>query len=412
LTVAKQLKPLTMNGSLLPVSAGLIGRLPLSMMSLVQVFLLRHSGFDYLAVGAVVAVNSAGSATFGPLLGRVIDRFGQTRVLVPLALCWPLSVVAMVHFALQHQLVGTLICAGLAGMLLPPMPACVRTAWPALLPAGELRERALTLDAVLQEIVFFSGPILVVYANSFGSPAVSAYVAAAAGGLGTAVFACSRAARGQRGSRADEARSVGKKRPLAVAGVRTLAATFVCIGAGWAGLTLVLTAITTRFGYASAFSGWALALLSVGSVIGGVWASSVPTRGRTRRRLGGALILHTALLALLMVIHGEVPLAILMLIAGIPVAPALGSAYTLIGELSPKQAVTEAFTWLSSALLIGGAIGAATVGFVIDRSGVVAGTAVTVVLTGLSAAAVFGGWRGLATEAAPADSQPVFIEPM
>ena len=256
MTVAKQLAPLTMNGSLVPVSAGLVGRLPLSMMSLVQVFLLRHSGFDYLAVGAVIAANSAGSATFGPLMGRVIDRFGQTRVLLPLSASWPLSVLAMVHFAVQHQLTPTLICAGLAGMLLPPMPACVRTAWPALLPAGEVRERALTLDAVLQEVVFFAGPILVVYANSFGSPAIPAYLAAVAGGVGTAVFACTRAARGQRGSGADEARSAGKKRPLRVAGVRTLAAVFVFIGAGWAGLTLVLTAITAHDGYAPAFSGW------------------------------------------------------------------------------------------------------------------------------------------------------------
>ena len=411
MTVAKQLAPLTMNGSLLPVSAGLIGRLPLSMMSLVQVFMLRHSGFDYLAVGAVIAVNSAGSATFGPLLGRVIDRLGQTRVLLPLAVCWPLSVVAMVHFAAQHQLTATVVFAGLAGMLLPPMPACVRTAWPALLPAGEVRERALILDAVLQEIVFFTGPILVVYANSFGSPSISAYVAAAAGGIGTAVFACTRAARGQRGSGADETQLSGKG-PLRVAGVRTLAAVFVFIGAGWAGLTLVLTAIATHFGYASAFSGWALALLSVGSVIGGLWASAVPTKGRTRHRLGGALIVHTALLALIPFIHGEIALGILFLIAGIPVAPALGSAYTLIGELSPKKAVTEAFTWLSSALLIGGAIGAATVGFVVDRAGVVTGTAVTVVLTGLSVLAVVGGWRGLATEPAPELEPQLFIEPM
>ena len=408
--VAKQLAPLTMNGSLLPVLAGLIGRLPLSMMSLVQVFLLRHSGFDYLAVGAVIAVNSAGSATFAPLLGRVIDRFGQTRVLLPLAVGWPLSVLTMVHFALGHQLTPTLVLAGLAGMLLPPMPACVRTAWPALLPAGEVRERALTLDAVLQEIVFFTGPVLVVYANSFGSTANSAFLVAGAGGVGTAVFACTRAARGQRGSRADQTRSAGKQRPLRVAGVRTLVAVFVLIGAGWAGLTLVLTAITAYFDYAPAFSGWALALLSVGSIIGGLWASTVPTKGRTRQRLRGGLILHTALLALIPVIHGEIPLGILLLIAGIPVAPALGSAYTLIGELSPTGAVTEAFTWLSSALLVGGAIGAASVGFVVDRSGVIVGTVVTVVLTGLSILAVVGGWRGLATNPAP---QPqLFIEPM
>ncbi len=401
MTVAKQLAPLTMNGSILPVSAGLIGRLPLSMMSLVQVFLLRDSGFDYLAVGAVIAVNSAGSAIFGPLMGRVIDRVGQTRVLLPLAACWPLSVLAMVHFATQHQLTATVICAGLAGMLLPPMPACVRTAWPALLPTAELRERALTLDAVLQEVVFFAGPILVVYANSFGSPTISAYLAAGAGAVGTAVFASSQASRRQRGSGRDVYATAEKKRPLRVPGVRTLTATFLFIGAGWSGLTLVITAITAHYDYAPAFSGWALALLSVGSVIGGVWASSVPTKGRTRRRLGGALILHTALLALILVIHGEVPLAILMLIAGVPVAPALGSAYTLVGDLSPKGAATEAFTWLSSALLIGGAIGAATVGYVVDRSGVPAGVAVTVVFTGLSAVVVACGWRGLVAQPVP-----------
>jgi MFS family permease len=401
LTVAKSLAPLTTNGSLLPVVSGLVGRLPLSMMGLVQVLLLRHVGFDYVAVGAVVAVNSACSATCGPLAGRVIDRVGQTRILLPLAICWPLSVIAMVYFATQHALAQTLVCAGLAGVLLPPMPACVRTAWPALLPTAELRERALTLDAVLQETVFFAGPILVVYANTLGSPAMSAYLAAAAGAIGSGVFACTQAARRQRGAVKGQRRSHGVLGPLRVSGVRTTAATFVFVGAGWSALTLVISAIAGHQGYAATFPGWALASLSVGSVIGGVWASAVPTRGRTRQRLRGALILHTALLALLLVVHGEVLLMVLMLLAGVPVAPALGSAYTLVGQLSPKGAATEAFTWLSSALLIGGAIGAATVGFIVDRTGVVEGTAATALLTGMSAVVVVVGWRGLSPTSAP-----------
>lgn len=399
--MSKPFAVLTANGSALPVAAGLVGRLPLSMMSLVQVLLLRHVGFDYVAVGAVVAVNSACSATFAPLVGRTIDRFGQTRILLPLAVGWPLCVVALVHFSAGRSLGPTLICAGLAGALLPPMPACVRTAWPAMLPTPELRERALTVDAVLQEFVFFAGPILVVYLNSLRSPALSAYFAAAVGAIGSGVFACTRAARRQRGTPRAVREPRTRQGPLRVPGVRTMAATFVFVGASWSALTLVLTAITAHEGYPSAFSGWALGALSVGSVLGGIWASWAPTRGRTKQRLRAALIVHTALLALLVVVNGEVPVLVLMLLAGVPVAPALGSAYTLVGQLSPKGAVTEAFTWLSSALLIGGAIGAVTAGFAVDRIGVSGAAAVTALLTSLSVLAVAVGWRGLSPAAVP-----------
>ena len=62
-----------------------VARLPYAVFSLALILLLRSEGFDYAAVGIVLAASGLSVGVSAPLYGRLIDRVGQTRVLVTTA---------------------------------------------------------------------------------------------------------------------------------------------------------------------------------------------------------------------------------------------------------------------------------------------------------------------------------------
>ncbi len=71
------------------LAARTIGSLPNAMVPLGLVLLLRAHGHSYGLAGLVSGCYSVGVAVAGPLLGRLVDRAGMQRVLVPLAFGFP-----------------------------------------------------------------------------------------------------------------------------------------------------------------------------------------------------------------------------------------------------------------------------------------------------------------------------------
>jgi predicted MFS family arabinose efflux permease len=58
-----------------------------------------------------------------------------------------------------------------------------------------------------------------------------------------------------------------------------------------------------------------------------------------------------------------------LLVAGAAIAPAEASVYAMVDDAAPRGTTTEAFAWLASAMAVGGALGAAASGALIDRAG-------------------------------------------
>jgi MFS family permease len=62
-----------------------------------------------------------------------------------------------------------------------------------------------------------------------------------------------------------------------------------------------------------------------------------------------------------------------LLLAGAMIAPTEATIYAMVERATPAATVTEAFAWLATAMAVGGAIGAASAGFLIGIAGPVAG---------------------------------------
>ena len=75
------------------VITGFIGRAPMSMLGIGVILSTAITG-SYAKAGAVAATFSIAVAVAGPLTGRLVDRFGQARVLLPLVLLHACSLTA------------------------------------------------------------------------------------------------------------------------------------------------------------------------------------------------------------------------------------------------------------------------------------------------------------------------------
>jgi hypothetical protein len=140
---------------------------------------------------------------------------------------------------------------------------------------------------------------------------------------GTLAFAAARASRRWRGGR-----TAGSRGALGSPGLRTLVLASVMDGMTFGTLELVVPAFAQRNGSA----GTAGVLLADSNLV-----------------MGGLLAL-----------------------VGLSIAPAAAITFVLIGKLVPADAVTESFTWLSTGVITGFALGGAAAGVIVEGASVTA----------------------------------------
>jgi hypothetical protein len=339
----------------------MVARLPSAMLPLAILLLVDERTRSLAAAGLVVGAYGLGRAAVSPMVGALVDRMGQTRVLVAGALVQGLLLICLVAAALlRAPLLVIVLVAAVAGGATPPIQACLRALWPVVTSGAAARETAYSFDATSQEMIWIAGPLLVALLLTVSSPVGTVIFSAVIGCAGVALFASSPVSLAWRGSgRAPRAR-LGA---LAGRDLRVLIAAGVCVGLSWGALTFGLTALAVQLGNNRA-SGALLACVSIGSIAGGLlygarqWAWPILSRYRT------LLVANIACGAPLLVAGSVVAAAPMALLAGLPLAPVFASAYILTGRSAHAGTTTEAFTWTSSAFGLGVSLGAGLGGIV------------------------------------------------
>jgi MFS family permease len=136
--------------------AAFVARLPYGLFALALILLLRAQGFDYAAIGVVTAASGFSIGVAAPVLGRVIDRVGQTRVLVTTAGLGAVTGVGLLVAALAGAGTAVLTLLALAaGLTVPPVSPSLRTLLPGLV-GRERLDTAFAFDALQLECVFIS----------------------------------------------------------------------------------------------------------------------------------------------------------------------------------------------------------------------------------------------------------------
>jgi MFS family permease len=359
-------------------AASLLARLPIGINGLAIVLLLRAETGSFAVAGATSGALALGTGLGAPLAGRVVDALGA-RVLLALAGLHAASLLGLVALARAGApAVALVVTAVVAGAALPPASSVLRARYPALF-AGQpgLIQGAFALDSVLTEAIFTVAPLLTAALVLLLDPAAALLLSAAAvlGGSAALVAALPPVERAERRPRS------GRLGALAAPGIRTLVASMLPVGFAFGTLEVALPAFADEQG-APELAGVLLALLSIGSVAGGLVYGARPRRrplARVHLLMAVGLPFGMAPLA---AAGSPVAMGLLVLPAGVLIAPLIATRNELAGRVAPAGAETEAYTWPLTALVAGIALGAAAAGALAD-----AASWQVAVLAGVAAAA-------------------------
>jgi predicted MFS family arabinose efflux permease len=324
------------------------------------------------SAGASAAALAVGFGLAAPVLGRVLDRLGARRVL---------PLVGTAHAGALVAVAGTEVSvaalAFVAGATTPPLSAVMRATWIARIHDEDSRAFVLGVEAVAVEASFVMGPGLVSLLLVAATPATALVVLAGVTATGALGFAAGAGAgAGVVSPLPGRADALG---PLRSPGTRTLLAATGAFGIADGITQLAVVGATGRH-----LAGVLLAAVAAASFGGGL----VYVRWR---RVDSALdfcTAHFAMAVALVLAAGASPsnlgLAGALVVQGLVGSPVPIANSRLLARVTERRHATEAGTWLVVAVVVGGAIGSAVGGWVVEHAGVA-----PALLTG--AAALAGG---------------------
>ncbi|HUN32032.1 MAG TPA: MFS transporter [Trebonia sp.] len=381
-----------------------IGRVGIAMTSLGIVWLVHARTGSYATAGLVTGGFAVAEAVAGPQLARLVDRFGQARVLPPALLAHAAAVATLLALVATGTPPGLMLAGGvLAGATIPQLGALSAARWVALLHDDRAAglPTAFALEALANELSYLAGPALVSVLAATGRPALGttlAGVLVVAGGL---CFAAQRrtvpqppsaAVRSGPGRPSGGRRGAG--RSLLGPGFAVLVGVNLAIG-GFFGATQVSV---TAFAVAHGVAGLAAVLFmmsSCASVLAG-WLYGLH-HWRTAPRVQLAVV-AAGLAAgglLLLVAGSPAGLGCGLAVTGLTIPPVLVLCSVLVEWTVRPAVLTQAFVWLNSASAAGSAASAALAGWAVDAAGAHGGFLVSAGAAGVMATLAVGGLRAL-----------------
>lgn len=350
---------------------GFLLRLPIfSAGVILTLHVVGHLHRSYTQAGLVAAAGTVAIAVSGPWRGRLLDRHGLRRVVAPSvlvnAVCW--SVAPFVGYW------ALLVLSVVAGLFVVPTFSVIRQGVIAAV-ADTDRRTALSLDGIVIELAFMSGPLIVVWLTTAVSTVWVLFGIQMMGvGVGALLWWADPPLRDDTVASGVTEKDVSRR--------AWLRPRFILICSAAAASTIVLTGSDVSFVAAmqqfdSAGSlGLILVVWGAGSLMGGV------VYGALARSISPSWLLLGLAVTTAPMAFATTPwmLAVLALPAGIFCAPTIASTVDALSRAVPQSARGEAMGWHGSSMTLGSALGAPIGGLAIDRFGFAGGFLVVAAL--------------------------------
>ncbi|WP_129310033.1 MFS transporter [Streptomyces sp. L2] len=341
----------------------LVGRLPNATAAIALVLFVRAQGGSYSLAGGLAAAYGVANAVGQPVLGRLVDLYGQPRVQLPAALAAALAMGAFA-FCGTDPLPVAYAAVAAAGLFTPPLEGGLRALWPSVLRREEQVHTAYAMDAVAQEVMFTVGPLLVTLCVSLWSERAALLVLNGLGVLGALSVVLSPPSRAWR-SAPREAHWLGALRSP---GLLVLLGSFLFVGMALGSITVASVSYADGHG-GDAVYGWLMAGVGLGALVGGTVYGARQWRGAPERRLRSLVALLAVCYLPLVWMPGVPAMVALAVLAGVFLAPCIACAFILVDRHAPGGTVTEAFSWLVTTFTVGASVGTGLAGPVVQAGG-------------------------------------------
>ena len=358
---------LTTPGAVRFSAAGLLARLPLSMVGLGIVLAVTAATGSYAVAGAVSAAYVAANAVCAVFLARFVDRLGQRRVL---GAAVSLSASALAGLVVAVELgwptPAPHAFAALAGATMPNVGAAVRERWSHAVRDRTLLDTAFAVEAVNDEVVYMVGPVLATALAVTVHPVAGLATAGVAALLGTWALVVQRASEPPRHAAEDRADAAAE--PMPWLRLTPLIVGAVCLGVLFGGSEVAVVAFAEEAGNKSA-SGLLLAVWALGSLLAGLISGAVVLRRSAASRYRIGILLLGLLMVPLPFVESMALAAVVLFLAGFAISPTMIATVSWTQDLVPASRLNEGMTAVSTGIYAGVAPGAALVGVVVDSAG-------------------------------------------
>jgi MFS family permease len=340
-----------------------VARLGVAMSGLAVLWAVHAASGSFGQAGAATGAFAVADAAVGPQIARLIDRWGQQRVVSITATVFIAAGVALILACYSSSPAwATAGLAAVAGATAPPVGALSAARWRKAAGSTDMLPAALSLEGALNDTTFLVGPLLVTAVSAtvapwFGLVVAVSLVAAGIIGLLTGEATAPAAGRSSRGVLVD--RRLLNRRFLC------LFAANLAMGFFFGGIGVAITA----FALAHDAGVWAGLITSAGGIVSLVagLAYGALARGRPAQVMIGASLIITIGCAALALAANLPAMVLGYALVGGSVALVLIPASVLLQKATENDVYTQAMVWINSASAIGIATAAPLVGYLIQR---------------------------------------------
>lgn len=352
-------------------AAALLGRLPAGMIGLAIILPLSKLTHSYTIAGTVAAFTMIGMALSAPFSGRLIDRYGQGKILLIFALLnliWTSALMACVYFGVS---LGILCLIGaLAGASRLSTGTLSRTRWAYVTKTLDpsLRKSALqaayAFESIIDEIVFISAPILVTLLCINVHPLAGLLCCLVAFVSGAVSLAIQRRTQPLIASLPEKQSSA-----MSISGLQIMFAAVLFIGMSAGAVEVIVVARLDALG-SRPLTGLLLATLSLSSMLSGFWYGARSFKLSEPSLWIRCMGLLVAALVPFVFAEHLIILTLTLFIAGLAIAPTVISGQVLTERILPTALKNEGMSIVVTAMIFGMAFGGWLSGMLIDIIGV------------------------------------------
>ncbi len=367
-------------------AAGFIARLPVAMATIGTVAMISQTHGEYWLAGAVSATFALTNAFAAPQISRLVDRYGQSPVLVPAA---TLSVAAFAALILATHFqwpTWTLFVTALFAASMPSMPAMVRARWTEIYRDTPQLNTAFAFESVADELVYIAGSSLAVGLSVSLFPEAGVLASTLFLAAGSFAFILQKSTE----PRVHPVEKSGGRSAISLRSVQVITFALVAIGAIFGTAEVTVIAMTKELGQPAAAS-FILGGYAVGSLIVGLIYGTLKLKAPLAHQFAAAVAIAAATTLPLLFVASIPMLALTLFISGVAISPTFITAFGLVERLVPAAKLTEGITWVMTGIGIGMAIGSAASGWTIDQFGASSGFWVSVIAGGVALTTALAG---------------------
>lgn len=355
--------------------AGLLARFPMSIVGISQILMISTLYGSYTLAGQVSATNVVSYALFAPILARLVDRYGQARIMIPAVTISALGLSGVIVSALlQAPVILLYIFTAIAGAASGSLGSMVRSRWTNVVQTPAQLHTAFSMESTIDEFVYMVGPIIATMLTTGVHPMA---------GLGLAIVLAMGGGYWFLSQKQTEPPIVDHtenqpkgsvmKQPVMIA----LAVVYIGAGAMFGAIDISVVAFTEALGQ-KPMAGVLLGIFAAGSMLAGILYGARTWRFPLWKLFVAGVFALAVGATLSAFATSLVGVGIILFVTGFSISPTMINVNAMVQRAVPSRRLTEGLTWMSTAMNVGTSMGSAIAGQMVDKSGYKGGFSVVI----------------------------------